>query len=167
MPSTRRSPLRRAAVITLTGALVATAGAATAAPASPTRLTPRTHFHMEPDGSTGLRVAGAGIPNIDSVKSTIRAYYDATDPAHPGIANKTSSPYISEMKRIAGAQWKYLAKAKKQAVKAGKTPAIVFDADDTTLWTYDMEDGAMGFNFDPVLQNEWVQDERFRPRPRW
>jgi predicted secreted acid phosphatase len=43
--------------------------------------------------------------------------------------------------------------------------AVVFDADDTTLWTYDMEDGAMKFNFDPTLQNTWVQEERFLPVP--
>ena len=37
----------------------------------------------------------------------------------------------------------------------------MLDADDTTLWTYDMEDGAMHFNFDPALQNTWVQDQKF------
>ncbi len=30
------------------------------------RLEPRTHFTMEPDGSSGAREDGAGIPNIDS-----------------------------------------------------------------------------------------------------
>ncbi len=44
-------------------------------------------------------------------------------------------------------------------------PAVVFDADDTTLWTYDMEDGAMKFNFDPALQDTWVQDEKFAAVP--
>ena len=37
---------------------------------------------------------------------------------------------------------------------------MVFDADDTTLWTYDMEVGDMHFNFDPAQQNVWVQDEK-------
>ena len=41
----------------------------------------------------------------------------------------------------------------------------MFDADDTTLWTYDMEDAAMHFNFDPTLQNQWVQDQRFPATP--
>jgi predicted secreted acid phosphatase len=42
----------------------------------------------------------------------------------------------------------------------------VFDADDTTLWTYDMEDNAMHFNFDPVVQDtQWVQPERFPAVP--
>ena len=33
-----------------------------------------------------------------------------------------------------------------------------FDADDTTLWTYDMEVGDMHFNFNPAEQDVWVQD---------
>jgi predicted secreted acid phosphatase len=127
------------------------------------RLEPRTHFTMQPDGSSGLRQDGEGIPNIDSVKSTIRAYYGAgTD----GIANMTASPYISEMKRIAHAQWRYLARAKRTATKHHRRPAIVFDADDTTLWTYDMEDGRMHFVFDPKVQNdEWVQPQKFPATP--
>jgi predicted secreted acid phosphatase len=127
------------------------------------KLEPRTHFVMQPDGSSGTREDGAGIPNIDSDKSTIRTYYGA---GSDGIANKQSSPYISEMKRIAGSQWRYLADAKKQAARHHRQPAIVFDADDTTLWTYDMEDGAMHFVFDPTVQNdEWVQPERFPATP--
>ena len=69
------------------------------------------------------------------------------------------------MKQIAQAQWRYLDRAKKDAVRHHRKPAIVFDADDTTLWTYDMEDAAMHFNFDPTLQNEWVQDQRFPATP--
>jgi predicted secreted acid phosphatase len=56
-----------------------------------------------------------------------------------------------------------------QAELAGITvpaaPAVVFDADDTTLWTYDMEDGAMKFVFDPVLQATWVSQHLFRAVP--
>ena len=44
-------------------------------------------------------------------------------------------------------------------------PAVVFDADDTTLWTYDMEDGAMKFVFDPVLQGTWVSQRLFPATP--
>ncbi|MBK0296584.1 hypothetical protein IAE22_31795, partial [Bacillus sp. S34] len=43
--------------------------------------------------------------------------------------------------------------------------AIVLDADDTTLWTYDMEVADMHFVFDPARQDEWVQDERFAATP--
>jgi len=126
------------------------------------QLSPRTHFTMAPDGSSGTTEGGEGIANIDSVKSTIRTYYGATS---AGISNKTSSPYISELKAIEAAQWDYLEKARDAAHAADRKPAIVFDADDTTLWTYDMEDNAMHFNFDPVLQNTWVQEGRFPATP--
>jgi predicted secreted acid phosphatase len=116
---------------------------------------------MAPDGTSGVTTPGAGIPNIDSVKSTIRTYYGAVN----GIADKVSSPYITEMKQIEDAQWGWLLNAYDDATDAGKQPAIVFDADDTTLMTYDMEDAAMHFNFDPTLQNTWVQEKRFPATP--
>ena len=118
---------------------------------------------MAADGSSGLTAQGAEIPNIDSVKSTIR---DVLQRHATGIADKTSSPYISELDEI---QRRPVglprSSAYDDADQAGETPAIVFDADDTTLWTYDMEDAAMHFNFDSVLQNEWVQDQRFPATP--
>ncbi|MEO6510371.1 MAG: HAD family acid phosphatase, partial [Nocardioides sp.] len=119
-------------------------------------LTPRTHFAMKADGSSGLKKSGEAIPNIDSVKATIRTYYNADS---AGIADKSKSPYISEVQTLLNDEQPYLAQN-----KTGK-PAIVLDTDDTTLWTYDMEDGAMHFNFDPTLQNEWVQDQRFPATP--
>ncbi len=125
-------------------------------------LAPRTHFTMKPDGSSGLTQGGEGIPNIDSVKKTIAAYYG--DPG-TGISNKVSSPYITE---LAGLVHRYQAKLVAQCrteARHGGRPAIVFDADDTTLWTYDMEVAAMHFNFDPVLQDVWVQDQRFPATP--
>ena len=51
------------------------------------------------------------------------------------------------------------------AARTTREPAIVFDADDTTLWTYDMEDAAMHFVFDPALQDVWVQDQSFPATP--
>ncbi len=163
-------PRRRVRAITATACFAAllVAGTAGAAPASARgkdhqRLAPRTHFVMVPDGSSGSREDGAGIPNIDSVKSTIRSYYGA---GSDGIANKTDSPYIREMRQIAHSQWRYLHHAKKAAARHHRKPAIVLDADDTTLWTYDMEDGAMHFVFDPTLQNDqWVQPQRFPATP--
>ncbi|MGZ4447865.1 MAG: HAD family acid phosphatase [Nocardioides sp.] len=134
----------------------------TGAPASDSSLTPKTEFDMAPDGSSGAKEAGADVPNIDSVKSTIRAYYHASS---TGIAAKDASPYISDLARIEKG-WAYkLGKQCAAGVRQGTKPAVVFDADDTTLWTYDMEDGAMHFNFDPTLQNQWVQDERFAAVP--
>jgi predicted secreted acid phosphatase len=130
--------------------------AVTAAHATPA-LAPRTHFTMAPDGSSGLTEGGAGIPNIDSVKSTIRAYYNATS---AGIANKTDSPYISELASIEASVLAAL-----PAVDPAARKAVVFDADDTTLWTYDMEDNLMHFNFDPALQTTWVFGEKFPATP--
>ncbi len=163
-----RIPARRALAVVATAALATLAAPAYAAP-SPTAsgagsrtLAPRTWFTMAPDGSSGLTQGGAGIPNIDSVKKTIATYY--ADPG-TGIANKQSSPYISEMKRIERAQWDYLTKALVKAHRHHTKPAIVFDADDTTLMTYDMEVGAMKFVYDPVLQDEWVQHKRFPATP--
>ena len=69
------------------------------------------------------------------------------------------------MKSIASSQWRYLDRVRRQAKKHHTRPAIVFDADDTTLWTYDMEDAAMHFNFDPALQDVWVQDQSFPATP--
>jgi predicted secreted acid phosphatase len=133
------------------------------APASDADLTPRTVFTMAPDGSSGRTEAGEGIPNIDSVKSTIRTYYHASS---SGIANKDESAYISELAQIEADLRPTLVQECATEVAAGAQPAIVFDADDTTLWTYDMEDNAMHFNFDPVLQDtQWVQPEAFPATP--
>ena len=126
------------------------------------KLAPRTHFTMQPDGSSGKTVGGEGIPNIDSVKSTIRTYYNASS---DGIANKDHSPYIREMGHLLKQEGNQLKRLYRQARQDGKKPAIVFDADDTTLWTYDMEDGAMHFNYDPTLQDTWVKNEMFPATP--
>jgi predicted secreted acid phosphatase len=152
----------RSLVATTAVALIV-AGAVPAAQADPpsdrsarAALAPRTTFTMAADGSTGTKVGGERIPNIDSVKSTIRAYYNAKD----GIADKTTSPYIGEMAKITAKSLAALPTVDPAAKKA-----IVLDADDTTLWTYDMEDAAMKFNFDPALQDVWVQDKRFPATP--
>ena len=75
-------------------------------------LTPRTHFVMKPDGSSGLTKSGEGIPNIDSVKATIRTYYNASS---DGIADKTKSPYITEVPKLLNDQQPYLAQSKSRA----------------------------------------------------
>jgi predicted secreted acid phosphatase len=132
------------------------------APATDADLKLPTTFDMAADGSSGLTTPGDKIPNIDNVKGAIRAYYGATG----GIADKDSSPYVKQMGRIA-TTWKHrLTNICTKAVKGKLRPAVVFDADDTTLMTYDMEDAAMKFNFDPTLQNTWVQEGRFPATPR-
>lgn len=241
-----------------TAAVLATATALTLAVAAPSdatdpgaTLAPRSHFTMTSDGQSGLTEGGEGIPNIDIDKSTIRTYYHAPS----GIADKTTSPYITQLKALE-ASWtpkittscmqgvakaaaarhagdkataaltgdaravtkakrsvdravrqlkqakrhhgatSHVVKRKKLAVakarralakarmalakdraaiaaaKVVKDPAVVFDADDTTLWTYDMEDGdpaaahkGMQFNFNPTLQNDWVQGKWFAATP--
>jgi predicted secreted acid phosphatase len=166
-PSTRVAGLVAGAVGSVVGSLVV----ASAAPAlahdgqgsRPDRtLTPSTQFVMEPDGSSGAKVSGEAIPNIDSVKRTIYTYYG--DPG-TGIANKDESPYITEMMGITDRLEKGLQNAYDQSVRAGKKPAIVLDADDTTLWTYDMEVADMHFVFDPARQDVWVQNEWFPATP--
>jgi predicted secreted acid phosphatase len=216
------------------------------APASDDTMVPPTHYTMAPDGSTGATTTdGDAIPNEGNVVSLIRAYYGATG----GIANKTSSPYISQLaslektwtsqittdcqrgaakvtaaqtavatarnvvrrdtvgvasasravrkaqravarshgkakraaKRKLRSAQRVLAAAERKLTRdqrtlAGitvpKAPAAVFDADDTTLWTYDMEDGnpaaahaGMQFNFNPTLQDKWVQGKWFPATP--
>ena len=126
------------------------------------RLKPLTHFTMNPDGSSGRRADGALIPNIDSVKKTIATYYG--DPG-TGIADKASSPYITQVNKIIARQRQVLQTKYYAAIKRGQKPALVFDTDDTMLATYDMEVGVMHFNFSPTIQDEWVQDERFPAVP--
>jgi predicted secreted acid phosphatase len=53
----------------------------------------------------------------------------------------------------------------RQGVRAGSKPAVVFDADDTTLWTYDMEVADMKFVFNPARQDYWVQNKLFPATP--
>ncbi|MGO4664004.1 HAD family acid phosphatase [Terrabacter sp. 2TAF16] len=166
-PTPRSTGLAVAAVGSIIGSLVV----ASASPAlahgdaggrHDQTLTPRTHFVMAADGSSGARADGAGIPNIDSVKKTIYSYYG--DPG-TGLANRTSSPYISEMRRITEGLRAQLRRTYAAAERAGTKPAIVLDADDTTLWTYDMEVADMKFVFDPVRQDYWVQHRLFPATP--
>ena len=126
------------------------------------QLAPRTTFTMAADGSSGATQGGEGIPNIDSVKKTIASYYG--DPG-TGISNKVDSPYIREMSKLALRQAAVVSAACFVGKKLHQNPAVILDADDTNLWTYDMEVAAMHFNFDPVLQNEWVQNQRFPATP--
>ncbi|GAA2730770.1 hypothetical protein GCM10009867_02920 [Pedococcus aerophilus] len=138
-------------------------GHASSEHSSDRRLTPRTHFTMKDDGSSGATQGGEGIPNIDSVKKTIYTYYG--DPNGTGDANPTSSPYVSEMSSILRTQRRQLPRLLADAQRHHTKPAIVFDADDTTLWTYQMEVGAMKFVFTPAAQGPFVDGEKFPAVP--
>ncbi|WP_157416913.1 HAD family acid phosphatase [Nocardioides sp. Iso805N] len=209
------------------------------APASDSTMVPPTSYTMNPDGSTGATVTdGDTIPNEGNVVSLIRAYYKATG----GVADKSSSPYITELASLEstwtpqittscrqqaakvaaakaaiaatgttlGLDTKNAAKAKKAVTQAKKkvkrahghakvvakkklkaakkayataiaavahdkttgagitipsSPAVVFDADDTTLWNYDLEDGAMGFTYSPATAATWIQQQKFPAVP--
>lgn len=125
-------------------------------------MTPRTRFVLAADGSSGIGASGEDLPNWDIARNTIRAYMNA---GRDGIANKTESPYITDVTSIAAAKAEEIAADCSAAKAAGKKPAAVFDADDTTLWTYDMEDGAMHFAFTPAKQQEWFDHNQMPATP--
>ena len=125
-------------------------------------LQPNTTFTMNMDGSTGKTASGEDIVNWDVAKKTIRAYMNADE---DGIANKSESPYISELTALTAQTAPRIAQSCSAAVDAGKKPAAVFDADDTTLWTYDMEDAFMHFAFTPQKQQEWFDNNQMPATP--
>src|SRR3954451_7125931 len=105
---------------TVAAGIVSTAGTAWADPP----LAPRTTFNMAvnpADGTVPAPTDGEAIPNIDSVKSTIRAYYNATG----GIADKNSSRYINQVHAIENNILDRL------PATASANAALVFDVDDT------------------------------------
>ncbi len=139
-----------ASAFTLAAGLVVSTGAAWA----DNPLAPRTTFTMvvkPADGTVAAPTDGEAIPNIDSVKSTIRAYYNASG----GLANKTSSRYINQVHEIENRILDRL------PATAPANAALVFDVDDTLLWNYDFEDKATNFNFDPALNTTWVTQHLF------
>ncbi|QIG43992.1 hypothetical protein G5V58_15510 [Nocardioides anomalus] len=106
-------------------------------------LTPKSTFTMvvnPADGTTNVPTDGESVPNVDSVKSTIRAYYNASG----GKADKTSSRYITQVRAIETQLLKAL------PVNHPTGQVVVFDVDDTLLWNYDYEDGGSNFNYDPA-----------------
>jgi predicted secreted acid phosphatase len=132
------------------------------APASDATMVLPSRYRMLADGSTGATATdGDALPNEGAVTSEIRAFYGATN----GIASRTSSPYLSQMKALSARWTKRLVPSCRTAARHHRHPAVVFDVDDTMLWTYDMEDGAMKFAFDPALQNGWVQGKKFAAVP--
>ena len=143
-----------ASTLAVTAGLLSQAGAALA----DGPLTPRTNFTMlvnQADGTVPAPTDGEAIPNIDSVKSTIRAYYNATG----GISDKTSSRYLNQVSAIEHHILSSL------PATAPPDAAVVFDVDDTLLWNYDFEDHATNFNFDPVLNGTWVTGHLFPAVP--
>ncbi|UDY24041.1 HAD family acid phosphatase [Nocardioides sp. Kera G14] len=143
---------RRPAIVAAAALATALTATATPALAAGSSLTPPSSYTFKVDPTTGsvtLPSSGEAIPNVDSVKSAIRAYYNASG----GLADRTSSSYISEVSGIIGqieAQYPALSDADKG------TKAIVFDTDDTLLWNYDYEDKGSNFNYNGTTNAQWV-----------
>ncbi len=118
-------------------------------------------YTIADDGFSGKAagVKGDSLPNMDIVKANLRTYYnsggnrDLKVPA--GIANKSESPYITEMKGVQDKVIPDVAAQCKSLAAKGAKPAVVFDTDDTTLSTYDMEDYGMNWAFTPALQDAY------------
>ncbi|MFT4264286.1 MAG: HAD family acid phosphatase [Nocardioides sp.] len=147
-------PLRRPALLAAAAAATTAALVGTTVPAfaDDSALTPKTTFTFKVDATTGsvtLPSSGEDIPNVDSVKSSIRAYYKASS----GLANRTASPYITE---VAGIESQIEAAYPALTGSDIGTKAIVFDTDDTLLWNYDYEDKGSNFNYDATSNAAWV-----------
>ena len=79
---------------------------------------------------------------------------------------QTSPDVTRIVRKLEQANTRRLVNECRRLVRKGDKPAVVFDAEDTTLWTYDMEDHAMHFNFDPKAQNDdGVQPQAFPATP--
>ncbi|MEZ0579497.1 HAD family acid phosphatase [Nocardioides sp. MH1] len=164
---------RSTSVVAALGLTASLVGTAVAAHADDSTLEPHHTFTMSIDAATGAVAVpngGAEIPNIDSVKSTIRKYYntasgtidwdgDGTPDVSGQLANPTSSPYLSEVSDIE----QDLLGSLRSTARPGQM--VVFDADDTTLWNYNFEDAYLNFNFDPVKQTTWVDGKHFPAVP--
>jgi hypothetical protein len=100
------------------------------------------------------------LPSESLVTSTIAAYYG--DPG-TGKANRVDSPYVTEMTELLDPS--DLQRLYDAAIKRGEKPAMVFDVDDTTLMTYDMEVGVYDYDFVRSVKNSWVRNAKFPATP--
>jgi predicted secreted acid phosphatase len=154
------------ALVATTSALALLAGPsafANARTVDDSTLTPHTQFTMDVnpyDGTVTPPASGAAIPNIDSVKSTIRTYYNAAKDAGTGlwVANKTTSPYITQLKAIEQGILSDLPQA------APANSAVVFDVDATLLSDFDFEE-ATHYNYDGAVSAQWVADHLYQAVP--
>ena len=128
------------------------------------RLTPRTQFTMAAGRVERDQGRGRGHPqhrlgqedDLHLLRRPHRAAAWRTPPTRP-----TSARWTRSSRRSAASCPACCADARRHHQK----PAIVFDADDTTLWTYQMEVGDMKFVFTPAAQAPWVDGERFPATP--
>lgn len=164
IPGLTRTSAAAAVTVTATAALVLSApGLANARAVDDSTLTPHTQFTMTVnpyDGTVAAPASGEDIPNIDSVKSTIRVYYNAAKDSTTGlwVANRTTSPYITEMKAIEQDVLADLPQA------APANSAVVFDVDATLLADFDFEE-ATHYNYDSAVSAQWVADHLYPAVP--
>jgi hypothetical protein len=78
--------------------------------------------------------------------------------AHTAKAKKKAKKKLKKAEKALKASEAALADAQDEldGITVPATPAAVFDADDTTLWNYDLEDNVMKFVFDPAKQQVWI-----------
>ncbi|MFT4287923.1 HAD family acid phosphatase [Nocardioides sp.] len=114
---------------------------------------------------TGAAKVAAAADAIAYAATLLKPVKKAVKKAKKALKTAKKSHVKSRIKKAK----KKLKKAKRKLVHVQnvvasmnlpRTPAAVFDADDTTLWNYDMEDGAMGFNYDSSLADQWIQAQK-------
>jgi predicted secreted acid phosphatase len=78
--------------------------------------------------------------------------------AHTAKAKKKAKKKLKKAKKALKASEAALSDAqdKLDGITVPPAAAAVFDADDTTLWNYDLEDNVMHFVFDPAAQQVWI-----------
>lgn len=89
-----------------------------------------------------------GVPNLESVKHEIVAYYD-------------SGRHDGDVARVEGRLQSYVDGRLAQHVRK---PAVVFDIDDTMLSTFNYEQ-SHDFGYDPRSWSRWERADRFPPIP--
>lgn len=131
-------------------------------------LTPHTTFTMDvhQDGTVATPTDGEAIPNIDSVKSTLRAYYGATKGTDPAHAFSTLAPATTYLPNLTDSPYAHNTEAVAQSIlaalpsTAAPNSAVVFDVDSTLLSDYANEED-MAFNYNSTLNGVWVDNELF------
>lgn len=120
-------------------------------------LVENTNFVLAADGSTGLSAKkDTEFPNWDIARKTLRTYMGADSHGMVAPENVNNSPYAKNVYRVLNATTDKMVQACKSAKAAGKKPAAVFDADDTTLFTYSEQDGYMNISYTPQKQHEYL-----------
>ena len=112
---------------------------------------------MAPEKLYGLPPLVGSTVQCETVVSA--RFREMNQLSHCSRAPPASAPHNSEMRSTTDGPRASLKRTYAAAERAGTKPAIVYDADDTTLWTYDMEVADMKFVFDPERPDYWEQHQ--------